>query len=119
MTRGIGVCAVTLIVLAFLNSIVIVHVLFVSGGAFLAALALVHFREKPQPAQVARFSIPPPEKGTFDMGGGADIPAIRGRFRDRSIVKRGGEGGIRQDKPQSLRGSARLWQETSNGHKQR
>jgi hypothetical protein len=46
LTRGIGVCAVTLTVLAFLNSIVIVHVLFVSGGAFLAALALDRKRSR-------------------------------------------------------------------------
>ncbi len=46
LARGIAICAVTITVLAFSNSIVIVHVMFVSSGAFLAALALDRKRSR-------------------------------------------------------------------------
>jgi eukaryotic-like serine/threonine-protein kinase len=61
-------------------------------AVLLAALALVHFREKPQPAQLARFSILPPEKGTFDIGGGTDIPAISPDGRRLILNVRGADG---------------------------
>ncbi len=45
-------------------------------AVLLAALALVHFREKPAVAQVARFTIPPPEKRSFGDVYGNDFAAI-------------------------------------------
>jgi hypothetical protein len=47
------------------------------------------------------------------------IPGDSGRITPERAAKRGGEGGIRHGRPRSLRGSARLWQETSKGCKQR
>lgn len=46
LARGIAVCATTITVLAFLNSLVVVHVLFVVVGAYLAAVALDRKRSR-------------------------------------------------------------------------
>jgi eukaryotic-like serine/threonine-protein kinase len=57
-------------------------------AVLLAVVSLIHFREQPQLAQVARFSIPPPEKGAFVT----DIPAISPNGQRLVFAARGPDG---------------------------
>ena len=59
------------------------------------------------------------EGGARASGRVRGIPGDSGRITPERAAKRGGEGGSRHGRPRSLRGSARLWQETSKDCKQR